>query len=123
MRSLCVNGARFYLLGRGCGRDRRHTGLLARYVCLLRRVEVLAQVDEAGLVLNELEDLNLPVHHVFVLENLLHGDNLTRLLDFCLPRKDAKQSIRLKSSLADTLDTTTCGPGVRGALRQARCLP
>lgn len=51
---------------------------------LLGRVEVLPQVDQTGLVLNNLQYLSLTIHHIFVFKNLLYSHYLSCFLDLSL---------------------------------------
>ena len=53
-------------------------------LCLLGRVEVLPQVDQTGLVLDNLQYLSLTVHHIFVFKNLLYSHYLACFLDLSL---------------------------------------
>ena len=63
-------------------------GLLARDLGLLASVKVFAQVDEAGLVTDDLKNLSLPIHHVFVLQNLLDCYHFSSFLLLSLHAKN-----------------------------------
>lgn len=45
---------------------------------------MLLQVDQTRLALYQLQNLSLPIHHVFVLEDLFDGDNFFGFLDLSL---------------------------------------
>lgn len=62
------------LLLRICRCHSRIAGLLTRYLCLGQRVEVVSQVNQTGLILNLLQNLRLPVHHVLVFKDLFDGN-------------------------------------------------
>lgn len=57
-----------------CRCHSRIAGLLTRYLCLGQRVEVVSQVNQTGLILNLLQNLRLPVHHVLVFKDLFDGN-------------------------------------------------
>ena len=57
---------------------------LARDEGCMRGVEVLSQVEKAGVVLDHFENLSFSVHHVLVFEDLFHGYYFTSSNDFGL---------------------------------------
>ena len=76
-----------YLL-RSCRRLIREAGRCSADVGLLDRVEVLMEVDQVGLGLDELEDLRLSVHHIFVLEDLFDCHDLSCCFHLSLSRQE-----------------------------------
>jgi len=54
---------------------------------------VFTQVDEAGLVADDLQNLSLPIHHIFVLQNLLDGYHFASLLLLSLYAKSTISKI------------------------------
>ena len=72
-----------YLLRGRCGGLGVST-LVTRDAGWLTGVEVLSQIEKTWVVLDHLKDLGLSVHHVIVLQDLLHCDYLVSCDYSCL---------------------------------------